>query len=157
MAYVRAATYTAWSGQSCAARLTQEQMTATSTGSSSWASRAISWRSYSPSWTSKTWMESARNWLAGPVGAVLGAAAEMDEHGLNSLARAERAVGGVGHQSRPNRSRVVPRDVSAAVEVAWVLIWRMVIPFSDWVPGLPRDRPACSEPRLSGCAITDLR
>jgi hypothetical protein len=40
----------------------------------------------------------------GPVGALLGAAAEMGEHGLSLPARAERAVGGVGHQSRPNRS-----------------------------------------------------
>jgi hypothetical protein len=40
----------------------------------------------------------------GPVGAVFGAVAEMGEHGLSLSARAERAVGGVGHQSRLNRS-----------------------------------------------------
>src|SRR5580698_6524477 len=37
----------------------------------------------------------------GPVGAVLGAAAEMGEHGLSLPASAERAVGGVGQLSRP--------------------------------------------------------
>jgi hypothetical protein len=48
---------------------------------------------------------------------------------------------------------VVPREVSAAVEVGWVLSWRMAISLGDWVPGLPRDHAADDRGRAAGSDV----